>query len=67
MHAYVSHILRKGGGGTENGGLNGVGVGICFFFFIFSSKVPQIRHSTKKSYSINYKLTGVLTATLPLG
>ena len=35
MHAYVSHILRKGGGGTEKG------EGIWFFF---SPKVPQIRH-----------------------
>ena len=48
MHAYVSHILRKGGGGTEKGGGEMGGRGGSDFF-LFSSKVAQIRHGTKKS------------------
>ena len=45
MHAYVSHILGKGCGGTEKKGKWGWGESD----FFFSSKVTQIRHGLKKS------------------
>ena len=39
MHAYVSHILRKGGGGTEKGGGNGVGGDLNFFVVFIKSTI----------------------------